>query len=103
MNIERIHQPVGVVAEFTAGRCDPVRFLWQRRTHEVARINGRWVDRQPAGHPGTATSRAVAGGTSRREGDALSLNYSVQVGEETYYLRFLTGQMQWWLEQVIVP
>jgi hypothetical protein len=82
MNIERINQPVGVLAEFSAGQCNPVRFFWRKRAYEVARINGRWVDRQ---------------------GDAPSLNYSVQVGEETYYLRFLAGQMQWWLEQVIVP
>ena len=82
MNIERINQPVGVLAEFTGGECKPLRFLWKRRTYEVDCVNGRWID---------------------RHGETPTLNFSVQVGEETYYLRFLTGPMQWWLEQVIVP
>jgi hypothetical protein len=82
MNIEPIHQPVGVLAEFAGGECKPVRFVWKRRTYEVDCINGRWID---------------------RHGETPTLNFSVQVGEETYYLRFLTGQAQWWLEQVIVP
>ncbi len=82
MNIERINEPVGVLAEFSGGQCTPRRFVWKRRTYEVARVNGRWIDRHD---------------------DAASWNYSVQSGEETYYLRFLTGPMEWWLEQVILP
>jgi hypothetical protein len=82
MNIEKINQPVSVVAEFAGGQCTPRRFVWQKRTLEVDAVNARWID---------------------RGGDAPSLNYSVQAGEETYYLRFLTGAMQWWLEQVAVP
>ena len=82
MNIEQINQPVGVLAEFTGGECKPLRFVWKRRTYEIQSVNGRWIDRHD---------------------DALTLNYSVQVGEETYYLRFLTGPVEWWLEQVIVP
>jgi len=82
MNIERIDQPVGVLAAFSGGECRPLRFVWKRRTYKVDRINGRWIDRQ---------------------GEHPALNYSVQAGEETYYLRFLTGEAEWRLDQVVVP
>ena len=82
MNIERIDQPVRVLAAFEGGQCSPMRFVWNGRTYAVDRVNGRWVDRQ---------------------GDAPALNYSVQVGDQTYYLRFDTEQMLWRLEQVILP
>ena len=29
--------------------------------------------------------------------------YSVQVGEETYYIHFASGEVQWWLVEVILP
>ena len=82
MTIVPINQPVGVLAAFSGGRCSPVRFTWNRRTYTVDCLNGCWID---------------------RHGETPTWNFSVQVGEETYYLRFLTGPVQWWLEQVIVP
>ncbi len=46
MNIETIHEPVLVMAVFSAGEVNPVRFQWNGREHEIFAINGRWLDRQ---------------------------------------------------------
>ncbi len=81
MRIERIEEPVQVLAAFSGGSVEPVRFRWAGRSHKVTAINGQWVDRQ---------------------GDNYSLHYSVQVGEETYYLHFSSKEVQWWLDQVVV-
>ena len=81
MNIETIDEPVGVVAVFTGGEVSPVRFRWGRREMDVFAINGRWTDRRVGG---------------------CTYHYSVQVGDETYYLRFAADDMQWWLDRVIV-
>jgi len=81
MNIEPIGEPVRVMAVFSGGQAQPVRFHWGNRTYEVDAINGQWVDRR---------------------GDGYSLNYSVQVGDETYYLHFSSTEVQWWLDQVIL-
>ena len=81
MNVEEIGEAIGVIARFTGGSAEPVRFRWGRRTYTVEAINGRWID---------------------RSGDGYSLHYSVQVGDETYYLHFDSVQVQWWLDQVVV-
>ncbi|HUS47087.1 MAG TPA: hypothetical protein VM098_03125 [Phycisphaerae bacterium] len=88
MNIERIDEPIRVLAVFSAGRIDPLRFRWGRRTYKIGRINGRWTDR--SGDPSTGLG---AGG--------YSLHYSVQVGNETYYIHFSSAKVQWWLDQLI--
>jgi len=81
MRIERIGEPVGVLADFSGGTAEPLRFRWNGRTYEVDRVNARWIDRQ---------------------GDIYSLHYSVQVGQETYFLHFAGAEVQWWLDQVIL-
>ena len=81
MNIEEIGEPVGVLARFSGGSAEPVEFRWGRRTYRILRINGKWTDREAGGY---------------------SLHYSVQVGEETFYLHFSSVQVQWWLDRLIV-
>ncbi len=80
MNIESIQEPIRVLADFSNGACAPLRFRWGTRTYRVDRVNGRWID---------------------RAGDALALHYSVQVGNETFYLHLDTKEVQWWLDKVI--
>ena len=80
MRIEKIGEPIRVLADCAGGAVNPVRFRWGKRSYAVAAVNGRWVD---------------------RHGEAYSLHYSVQVGDETYYIHFDSGEVQWWLDQVI--
>ena len=81
MNIEKIDEPIRVLADCGGGRMEPIRFRWSGRTYKVDAVNGRWIDRQ---------------------GDCYSLHYSVQSGSETYYLHFSSKQVQWWLDEVVV-
>ncbi|MCE5277670.1 MAG: hypothetical protein ABFD92_02625 [Planctomycetaceae bacterium] len=81
MNIEKIQEPIRVVAEFSGGQASPVRFVWGRRTYEIKAVNARWSDRTSEGY---------------------TLHYSVQVGQETYFIHFASSEMQWWLDQVAV-
>lgn len=81
MNIEEIGEPIRVLAAFSGGAAEPLRFAWADRTYKITRINGRWTDRQ---------------------GDHYSLHYSVQAGDETYYIHFSSKEVQWWLDQVIL-
>jgi len=81
MNIEKINEPIRVLAGFSGGTCNPLRFSWSGREYRIEAIIGRWIDRNSEGY---------------------SLNFSVQVGSETYYIHFSSAQVQWWLDQVIV-
>jgi len=81
MLIEKIGEPIRVVASFSGGGAKPVRFHWQGRTYQVESINGQWFDRQNNNY---------------------SLHYSVQVGQETYYIHFSSQDVQWWLDEVIL-
>ena len=81
MQIEKIEEPVGVLAVFSAGDVSPVRFRWHSQEYDIFSINGRWTDRQ---------------------NDGYARHYSVQVGDETYYLHFGSHDMQWWLDQVVL-
>lgn len=81
MNIARIDEPIRVLAAFSGGGVEPLRFRWGDRAHEIDAVNGRWID---------------------RSGEAPALHFSVQVGNETYYLHFATRDVQWWLDQVVV-
>lgn len=82
MNIEQIGEPVRVLASFSGGSAELLKFEWSGRVYPVSAVNGRWVD---------------------RAGEGYSLHFSVQVGDETYFLHFSSVQVQWWLDQVIVP
>ena len=79
MRIEQIGDPIGVLASFSGGAAEPLRFRWQGRTYKIQRVNARWLDRQCDGY---------------------RLHYTVQVGDETYYLHFASAEVQWWLDQV---
>ncbi|HUS92774.1 MAG TPA: hypothetical protein VM695_13030 [Phycisphaerae bacterium] len=79
MKIEQIGDPIRVLASFSGGTAEPLRFRWNNRTYRVDRVNARWIDRQCDGY---------------------CLHYSVQVGDDTYYLHFVSGEVQWWLDQV---
>ena len=81
MNIEEIDEPITVTASFSSGSADPVCFCWGQREFRIDAVNGRWIDRSGGGY---------------------SLHYSVQVGDETYYIHFASGQVQWWLDKVVV-
>jgi len=81
MLIEKIGEPIRVVAAFSGGGVEPVHFCWQGRTYQIETINGRWFDRQTDGY---------------------SLHYSVQTGQETYYIHFSSRDVQWWLDEVIL-
>jgi len=81
MNIEQIGEPIRVLAVFSGGCIKPLRFNWAGRTYTVSRVNARWTDRGGGGY---------------------CLHYSVQVGEETYYIHFSSAEVQWRLDQVIV-
>ena len=88
MNIEQIGEPIRVLAVFSGGEAQPMRFHWSGRTYKIDRINGRWTDR--GGEPSPTMGA-----------DGYCLHYSVQVGEETYYLHFASSDVQWWLDQVV--
>ncbi len=79
MKIEEIDEPIRVLADCAGGRMTPVRFRWSGRTYAVDTVNGRWIDR-----------------------DGCALHYSVQAGDETYYLHFAGNDVQWWLDRVVV-
>ena len=81
MNIEEISEPIGVIASFSGGSAEPVRFRWAGRTYRIDAVNGRWTD---------------------RGGQTYALHYSVQVGEETYYIHFDRGEVQWWLDKIVI-
>ena len=81
MNIEEISEPIRVIAAFSGGSAEPVRFRWGGRVFDIDAINGRWID---------------------RGGQTYALHYSVQAGDETYYIHFDSGEVQWWLDKVIV-
>jgi len=75
-----IGEAIGVVAAFSAGSVEPRTFRWGSKDYRVDAVNGKWID---------------------RAGAAPSLHFSVQVGDETYYIHLATGETQWWLDQVI--
>ncbi len=81
MLVEKIKEPIRVLAGFSGGGAKPIRFRWRGRTYQIGRINGQWVDRKAEGY---------------------SLHYSVQVGQETYYIHFCSQDVQWWLDEVIL-
>jgi hypothetical protein len=80
MNIDKVGQPIAMLASFAGGKAQPLRFRWGRGTYPVEAVNGQWIDRQ---------------------GDVYCLHFSVQSGGQTYLLHFSSKQVQWWLDQVI--
>ncbi|MBS3820234.1 MAG: hypothetical protein GVY16_05690 [Planctomycetes bacterium] len=80
MNITTINDPVALAATFAGGQIQPVHFDWRNRRYRIDAVNGRWTDRQR---------------------DAPQQHFSVQAGEETFFLHLDTAATQWWLDQVI--
>jgi len=81
MNVEKVKEPIRVLAACGGGRIDPVRFRWGQRTYKVDAVNGRWIDRR---------------------GEGYCLHYSVQAGGQTYLLHFSSKEVQWWLDEVVM-
>lgn len=81
MNIEKIDEPIRVLADFSGGSARPLRFLWAGRAYRVSAVNAQWTD---------------------RSGRGFRLHYSVQADDQTCYLHFSSIDVQWWLDQVIV-
>lgn len=80
MNVQKIGEPIRVLARFGGGAIEPLRFRWGARTYVVDRVNARWTD---------------------RNADGYSLHYSVQVGAETYYIHFSSVEVQWWIDETV--
>jgi hypothetical protein len=80
MHVEEIHEPVRVLADCAGGEIKPLRFRWAGRSYRISAINGRWID---------------------RSGDGYRLCYSVQAGDETFYLHFVSAEVQWWLDRLV--
>ena len=81
MRVEDIGERIEVLAVCSVGGVKPLRFTWSGRAYEIQTVNARWTD---------------------RAGGSYSLHYSVQVGDETYLLRFSGADLQWWLDQQMV-
>lgn len=81
MNIEKIQEPLTVLASFSGGAAKPVQFRWNGRTYRVDTVNAHWVD---------------------RHGDLYDLHYSLQSGGQTYVIHFSGKELQWWLDETIV-
>ena len=81
MRVEEIGERVEVLAVCSGGGIKPLRFTWSGRAYEIQTVNARWTD---------------------RGGGSYSLHYSVQVGEETYLLRFSGADVQWWLDKQMI-
>ena len=81
MDIVEIDEPIRVLAAFSGGGIEPLRFRWQGRGYEIEAVNGQWID---------------------RSGPSYAMHFSVQVGDETYYLHFASAEVQWRLDRVIV-
>jgi hypothetical protein len=79
MTIEEIDESVAVRADFSGGEVNPRAFSRCGRVYRVDRVNARWLDR--------------AGSASRH-------CFSLQVGDETYFLSLHTADMTWRLESV---
>ena len=80
VNVVEIGEPIGMLAAFSGGSVQPREFSWRRKAYEIDAVNGKWIDRTR---------------------QCPSLHFSVQVGDETYYIHYSGSQTQWWLDQVI--
>ena len=81
MNIEKIAEPIRVLADCAGGTIRPLRFRWSGRDYKVEAVNAQWTD---------------------RAGDVYSLHYSIQAGGQTYYLHFNSTESQWWLDETVI-
>jgi hypothetical protein len=46
MRYEEIGDKVDVIAMFTGGKIQPLKFRWKERVYRVERINGEWISDQ---------------------------------------------------------
>jgi hypothetical protein len=81
MNIEKIHEPIRVLADCHAGELRPLRFRWSGRNYRIESINARWIDRRPDGY---------------------ALHYSLQAAGQAWQVHFDSKEMQWWVDETIV-
>lgn len=81
MLVEDLNEPVSVRADFSGGHIRPQAFRRGGRTHKISAVNAHWINREST-HP--------------------EHNFSVQAGDETYFLCLKTADMSWHLTKVIV-
>ena len=80
MNLVTIEERIRMLALCESGSIRPLRFQWNSRTFRVGRINGSWRE---------------------RHGEHYRLHYSLQSGDETFFVHFSSQQTQWWLDQIM--
>jgi hypothetical protein len=80
MQIEDLDEPIAVRADFTAGAIKPRLFRRGTRTYEITGLNAQWVD---------------------RDGHNANYHFSVQSGEETYFICLRGDDFSWHLEKVV--
>ncbi|MBD3349369.1 MAG: hypothetical protein GF400_09280 [Candidatus Eisenbacteria bacterium] len=44
--VKDIGEPVAVLARFSKGQIDPLRFKWHKRIYDVDRVSGKWEERE---------------------------------------------------------
>lgn len=94
MIVEKPHEPIRVVADFSAQKVRPLSFLRSTgRRYEVGRVNLVYRRRVS---PGTASGRAGGG----RVGDRQVWCFAVSDAANTYVLQYDPFDLRWTLEEV---
>ena len=81
MIAEDLDEPIRVRADFGGGKIVPRVFRRSGRKQTITKVNADWIDRSGQ-HP--------------------VHNFSVQVGDDTYFLEFKSGEASWRLTKVIL-
>lgn len=81
MLVEELDEPIHVRADFAGGKIVPRLFKRGQRTYKINAVNAGWIE---------------------REGTHPTHCFSVQVGEETYFLSYHTGESSWRLTKVVL-
>jgi hypothetical protein len=78
--VERIQEPIEVIALFSEGRLHPLRFRWRSIAHRISSVTSQWVERE---------------GTSRIH------HYAVLTeNADCFEIQFRTRTMDWELARV---
>jgi len=44
--VKDVGEPIAVLARFSRGQVDPLRFKWNRRVYDVDRVSGKWEEHE---------------------------------------------------------
>jgi hypothetical protein len=44
--VKDVGEPVAVLARFSKGEIDPLRFKWNKRVYDIERVSGKWEERE---------------------------------------------------------